>query len=134
MASYNVPDDLRYSKSHEWVKDLGKNKYRFGITDYAAKHLGDITYIELPEIDDSIDREESGCVIETVKSSEDVFNHISGSVCARNSDVLSETPEIANTDCYGKGWLYEIQAENADDFKVLMTAEEYEKYLEDLGD
>jgi glycine cleavage system H protein len=134
MANYIVPGDLRYTKTHEWAKDLGGNKYRVGITDYAAKHIGDVTYVELPHIDDELDKDEPGCVIETVKSSEDVYNSIGGTVVLENGDILNENPEIINSDPYGEGWLYEIKAKSADDFKALMSREAYEKLLEELGD
>ncbi|HSA32393.1 MAG TPA: glycine cleavage system protein GcvH [bacterium] len=134
MANYLVPGDLRYSKTHEWIKDLGGNKFRVGISDYAAKHIGDVTYVELPQVDDEIGKEESGCVIETVKSSEDVYNSITGKVIAENGDILNDNPETINNDCYGEGWLYEIQAASADDFKALMSPADYEKFLAELGD
>jgi glycine cleavage system H protein len=88
----------------------------------------------LPHVDDDLDKEESGCVVETVKSSEDVYNTIAGTVITENGDTLSEAPETINSDPYGDGWLYEIKAKGADDFKALMGHVEYEKYLEELGD
>ncbi|MGI6394978.1 MAG: glycine cleavage system protein GcvH [bacterium] len=128
MADYIVPSELRYSDNHEWVRDLGGGRYRTGITDYAAQHIGDVTYVELPEIGSEIDKDAVDCTIETVKSSEDIFNHVSGQIVAVN-DLLSESPETINSDCYGDGWLYEVKADNDDDFASLMTAEEYERFL-----
>ncbi len=132
--SYLVPKDLRYTKTHEWVKNLGNNKYRVGISDYASKHIGDVTYVSLPEVDSTFAKEESICTIETVKSSEDVFNPIAGTVIAENGAVLSDAPETLNSDCYGDGWLYEIKADSDADFKALMDAAAYEKFLAELGD
>jgi len=132
--SYVVPSDLRYTKTHEWVKDLGGNHYRIGITDYASKHIGDVTYVSLPEVENTLRREESVCVIETVKSSEDVYNPIAGVVVAENSAVLNDAPETINTDCYDEGWLYEVKASSADDYESLMDAEAYKKFLAELGD
>lgn len=128
MANYNVPSELRYSDNHEWTKDMGGNRYRAGITDYAAQHIGDVTYVELPDPGSEVDKESVDCTIETVKSSEDIFNQVGGLVVAIN-DALEDTPEIINSDCYGDGWLYEIKAESDDDFNALMSADEYEKFL-----
>jgi len=128
MANYNVPSELRYSETHEWVKDLGNKRYRLGITDFAAQHAGDITYVELPETDIVIEKDDVDCTIETVKSSEDICNQISGTVVAVN-DMLEDSPETVSNDCYGDGWLYEVEAESDEDFNSLMTAEEYEEFL-----
>jgi glycine cleavage system H protein len=132
--SYNVPEGLSYSKTHEWVKKMSGNRYRVGVTDYAAQHIGDVTYVELPEMDSEIEREDSNCVIETVKSSEDVYNQISGVVAATNEDVLNDNPELVNSDCYEEGWLYEIESADSSEFKGLMTSSQYKQYLETLED
>ena len=128
MANYNVPSELRFSETHEWVKDLGNKRYRIGISDFAAQHAGDITYVELPETDIVIEKDDVDCTIETVKSSEDICNQISGTVVAVN-DMLEDSPETVSNDCYGDGWLYEVEAESDEDFSSLMTAEEYEEFL-----
>ena len=128
MSNYNVPSELRYSRTHEWVMDLGNGRYRLGITDFAAQHAGDITYVELPETETVIDKDGVDCTIETVKSSEDICNQITGTVTAVN-DMLEDSPETVSSDCYGDGWLYEVEAENDEDFSSLMTAEEYEEFL-----
>ena len=130
MANYNVPSELRYSRTHEWVMDLGNQRYRLGITDYAAQHAGDITYVELPETDIAIEKDDVNCTIETVKSSEDICNQISGTIVAVN-DMLNKDSNISivSEDCYGDGWLYEVEAESDEDFSSLMTAEEYEEFL-----
>ena len=128
MSNYNVPSELRFSETHEWVKDLGNKRYRIGISDFAAQHAGDITYVELPETDIVIEKDDVDCTIETVKSSEDICNQISGTVVAVN-DMLEDSPETVSNDCYGDGWLYEVEAESDEDFNSLMTAEEYEEFL-----
>ena len=128
MSNYNVPSEIRYSRTHEWVMDLGNKRYRLGITDFAAQHAGDITYVELPETETVIDKDGVDCTIETVKSSEDICNQITGTVTAVN-DMLEDSPETVSSDCYGDGWLYEVEAENDEDFSSLMTAEEYEEFL-----
>ncbi|MBP5435763.1 glycine cleavage system protein GcvH [bacterium] len=133
MSNYSVPSNLRFSETHEWVEDLGNNKYRIGISDFAAQHVGDITYVELPEINEDVDNESVVCNIETVKSSEDINNQISGTVSAIN-EMLSENPEIIVADCYGDGWLYEVQSDSDEDFKALMSADEYDKFLDEQDD
>jgi len=133
MSNYSVPSNLRFSETHEWVEDLGNNKYRIGISDFAAQHVGDITYVELPEINEDVDNESVVCNIETVKSSEDINNQISGTVVTIN-EMLSENPEIVGADCYGDGWLYEVQSDSDEDFKALMSADEYDKFLDEQDD
>jgi len=133
MANYNVPSELRYSENHEWVRDLGGNKYRIGVSDYAAQHIGDVTFVELPEVGSEVDKDSVECVVETVKSSEDIYNQIAGTVSAAN-DSLEDNAEIVNSDCYGDGWLYEVTSDGDEDFNALMTAEEYEKYLAEQED
>ncbi|MBO4441241.1 glycine cleavage system protein GcvH [bacterium] len=133
MSNYSVPSNLRFSETHEWVEDLGNNKYRIGISDFAAQHVGDITYVELPEINEDVDNESVVCNIETVKSSEDINNQISGTVVSIN-EMLSENPEIVGADCYGDGWLYEVQSDSDEDFKALMSADEYDKFLDEQDD
>lgn len=133
MSNYNVPSELRFSKTHEWVKDLGDYRYRVGISDYAAQNAGDITYVELPDKDVVLDKEASECIIETVKSSEEIVNQIEGTVVAVNN-VLEDNPELVSSDCYGEGWLYEIQSDSDEDFYSLMNAEDYEKFLAEQDD
>jgi glycine cleavage system H protein len=133
MANYNVPSELRYSDNHEWVRDMGGNVFRTGVTDYAAQHIGDVTYVELPEVGSEVDKESVDCTVETVKSSEDVFNQVGGHISAVN-ESLEDTPEVINSDCYGDGWLYEVKTDNDDDFNSLMSAEEYEKFLSEQED
>ena len=132
--SYNIPGELRYSKTHEWVRDMGDNIYKFGVSEYAAKHIGDVTYIEFPEVDSDMEKDDTECVVETVKSSEDVVNHINGTVVNVNEDILADTPELVNSDCYEDGWLFSIKAEDDSDFKDLMTADQYKEYLSTLED
>jgi len=126
------PENLKYAKSHEWVQKLDSS-FRVGVSNYAAGSMGDVTFVELPEVGDDVETEDSPCVIETVKSSEDVINPIAGEVVAANEE-LEDTPEIVNSDCYGKGWLYEVKAADASGYDALMSAEEYEKFVASLED
>jgi glycine cleavage system H protein len=104
----NVPSNLKYTKEHEWVEDLGTNRVRFGITDYAQGALGDIVYIQLPKAGDVI---ESGKVcgeVESTKSVSEIFAPVSGRVLSVNSE-LENAPEKINVDPYGLGWIAEVE-------------------------
>lgn len=132
--SYNIPDELKFTKTHEWVKDLGGGKYKVGVSEYAAKHIGDVTYVELPDVDSEVETDDSNCVVETVKSSEDVYNPVRGTIIETNEDLLGETPEVVNNDCYEDGWLYVVEADSADDFNELLSASQYKEFLNSLED
>ncbi|MCK5809094.1 glycine cleavage system protein GcvH [bacterium] len=126
------PENLKYAKSHEWVQKLD-DRFRVGVSTFAAGSMGDVTFVELPEVEDDVDAEDSPCVIETVKSSEDIINPITGTVAAINGE-LEDTPETVNSDCYGDGWLYEVKGTDASEYDALMTPEEYTKYVASLED
>lgn len=128
--SYNIPEKLRFKETHEWVEDLGNNTYKIGISDYASQHIGDVTFVELPEVDASVDAGETECVVETVKSSEDIFFPISGTIAAVNEE-LEDVPENVNDDCYGEGWLFEIKSEDRKAFDELMSSTEYTEFLKE---
>jgi glycine cleavage system H protein len=129
MTNYNIPEGLKFTKTHEWVEKIADNTFKIGISEFAAKSIGDVTFVELPEIDSDVDKEDAICTIETVKSSEDIFNPIEGTVVAVN-ETLEDTPEIINSDSYDEGWLFEIKG-SVEDFEALMSAKEYEKFLEE---
>lgn len=104
----NVPVNLQYSKDHEWVEDLGGNRFKIGITDYAQGALGDIVYVQLPKVGDSV-TEGSVCgEIESTKSVSELFSPVTGKVIAVNSQ-LDAAPETLNSDPYGAGWIAEIE-------------------------
>lgn len=123
------PDDLRYHKEHTWIKVSG-NKGTIGITDYAQDSLGDIVYIDLPEIDATVEANSEFSEIESTKATSSVISPVSGKVTEVNEE-LSESPEIINEDAYGKGWIAVIELENSDEIDDLMDASEYEKYVEE---
>jgi len=124
----NIPEDLRYSPDHEWVR-LEGGKVRVGITDYAQDALGDIVYVSLPDV--GADLEEGAAVgeLESTKSVSDVYAPLAGSVVARN-DALDATPELVNSDPYGEGWLFEIVPSDAAAVDALMDAEAYRATVE----
>jgi glycine cleavage system H protein len=114
------PDDVRYHKEHTWVKVSGK-KGTIGITEYAQDALGDIVYIDLPEVDDEV---------EATKATSAVISPVSGKILKVNEE-LSESPEVINEDPYGKGWIAVIELENPSEVDDLMDATEYDKYIEE---
>ena len=123
------PDDIRYHKEHTWVKVSGK-KGTIGITDYAQDALGDIVYIDLPEVDVSVEANSEISEIESTKATSSVISPVSGKVIEVNEE-LSESPEIINEDPYGKGWIAVIEIDNSFELDDLMDASEYEKYVEE---
>jgi glycine cleavage system H protein len=123
------PDDLRYHKEHTWVKVSGK-KATIGISGYAQDALGDIVYIDLPDVDMDLELNSEFGEIESTKATSSLIAPISGRVIEVNED-LSETPEIINEDPYGKGWIAVIEIEDMSELDDLMDASEYAKYVEE---
>jgi glycine cleavage system H protein len=124
-----VPDDLRYSNDHEWVKVEGKHAV-IGITDYAQSELGDIVYMELPEVGAEVAAEEEITEIESTKTTSPVLAPISGKIIEVN-DELKESPQLINEDPYGKGWIAVMSIGSSDDLDALMSAKEYEEFIEE---
>lgn len=123
----SVPKDLKYTKEHEWVRVEG-DVVTVGVTDYAQSEMGDVVFVELPEVGSSITAGDQLAVIESVKAVSDVFSPVSGTVEAVN-EALEETPELVNEDCYGEGWIARIQCTDPAELDTLLSAEEYEQYL-----
>lgn len=119
----NTPKDLRYSEEHEWVKVEGE-KVRIGITDFAQSELGDIVFVELPEVGDEIKADEPFGSVESVKTVSELYAPISGKVVEINED-LDDSPEFVNESPYEKAWMVVIEPSNAADVENLMTAEQY---------
>lgn len=123
------PEDVKYHKEHTWVKVSGK-KGTIGITDYAQDALGDIVYIDLPEVDTSVEANSEISEIESTKATSSVIAPVSGRIIKVNEE-LSESPEVINEDPYGKGWIAVLELENPDEVETLMDASDYEKYIEE---
>ena len=123
------PDDLKYHKEHTWVKVSGR-KATIGITDYAQDALGDVVYIDLPEVDTDVEINSEIGEIESTKATSSIIAPVSGKVTEVNED-LSESPETLNEDPYGKGWIAIIELEDASEQDDLMDASEYTKYVEE---
>lgn len=123
------PDDLKYHKEHTWVKVLGR-KATIGITDYAQDALGDIVYIDLPEVDMDVKTNSEIGEIESTKATSSIISPVSGRVIEVNED-LSESPEIINEDPYGKGWIAVLEIDDISELDDLMDVSEYTKYVEE---
>lgn len=124
------PENFYYTKDHEWLKVEG-DEALIGITDYAQKQLGDIIYVDLPQVGKILKAKETLGSVESVKSVSDVFSPVSGEVVAVN-EALSQTPDLINKDPHGEGWIARIRLENKEELNQLMKAADYEKYLEGL--
>lgn len=126
----NQPADLRYTKSHEWVRDHGDGTVTVGITDHAQDALGDLVYVELPADGKQVAEGEACAVVESVKAASDIYSPVAGEVIASNT-VLSDAPETVNQDPYGDGWIFKARLANASALDGLLDAEAYEKTLEE---
>ena len=123
------PDDLRYHKEHTWLKVSGR-KVTIGITDYAQDALGDIVYIDLPEVDTDVEANSEIGEIESTKATSSIISPVSGRVTEVN-EYLSESPEMINEEPYGKGWIAIIEVDDVSDLDDLMDSTEYTKYVEE---
>ncbi len=124
-----IPEQLKYTKDHEWISIEG-NIATVGITDFAQRELGDIVYVEIETLGETLDREEVFGTVEAVKTVSDLFVPLSGEIIAFN-DNLETTPEEVNEDPYGKGWMIKIQLSHPEQLTDLLDAEEYKKLLSD---
>ncbi len=123
----NFPDDLKYSKEHEWIKVDGKQA-KVGVTDYAQSELGDVVFVELPAVGDEFALDDTFGTVESVKAVSDIFAPVSGTVVEINP-ALEDSPELINEDCYGEAWMVVIEMDNLNELDTLMNAEEYEAFV-----
>ena len=124
-----TPNDNLYTRDHEWVKIEG-NKAEAGITDHAQKALGDIVFVELPDLEDEIDAGDEFGSIESVKTVTSLFMPMSGRIIAVNTE-LKDNPELINEECYDEGWVIRLELSNPDESAELLSSEEYEEFLLD---
>ncbi|HOJ34215.1 MAG TPA: glycine cleavage system protein GcvH [Candidatus Hydrogenedentes bacterium] len=124
------PDDLYYTEDHEWIRDEG-SEYVVGITSYAVEQLGDITYVELPELGADVIRGETVATVESVKAASDVYSPVGGHICEVN-DFLESRPELVNEDPYGEGWFFKLDSVRVSELNKLMKADAYEAYIKSL--
>lgn len=126
----NIPSDLRYAASHEWVRPEGDGIYTVGISDHAQELLGDMVFVDLPDVGDTADLGDDICVAESVKAASDVYTPLTGEIVEVN-ESLEDAPEQVNSDPYGDGWLFKIKASDESELGNLLDAEAYEQSLED---
>ena len=120
-----IPTDLRYTASHEWVRLNDDGTVTIGITDHAQEALGDIVFVELPEVDSELAHGDASCVVESVKAASDIYMPISGEVVDTNQGLVDE-PEMINSSAYDDGWIFKIKPVDEDDIEQLMDASSYE--------
>ncbi|NRA25092.1 MAG: glycine cleavage system protein GcvH [Oleispira sp.] len=125
----NIPTELKYVESHEWLRKEADGTITVGITDYAQAALGDVVFIELPEVGTEVEADEDIAVVESVKAASDVYAPISGKIIAVNEELV-DAPEKANEDPYGDAWFFRMEATDPNVLDGLMTAEDYAEKCE----
>jgi len=125
-----IPSELKYSKEHEWLRMEDDGTVTIGITDHAQELLGDMVFVELPELEDTVSVGDETGVVESVKAASDVYAPISGEIVAINEE-LEDSPENVNNEPYESGWLYRMTSATDADFDDLLTADEYSELIED---
>lgn len=130
LDDYEIPEDLRYSKEHEWARQE-PDRIVVGITDYAQRELGDIVFVELPSAGSTLEKGETFGVVESVKAVSDLYAPVGGEVVEVNGD-LAERPESVNEDCFGDGWLIAIVPDDPEELESLLDAKAYREYLGEL--
>ena len=125
-----TPDDLVYAASHEWVRRLEDNIFEVGITDFAQQALGDVVYIELPEVGQDVTASEECCAVESVKAASDIYAPLSGEIVEVN-ETLDDEPEKLNESPYADGWMFKIKATEISELDALMNAQAYLNQVED---
>ncbi len=127
-----IPNELKYTREHEWIRSMDGGEVEVGITAFAAGQLGDVVFVELPEVGARVTAGEPFGVVESVKSVSDLFAPLTGEVTARN-DELMESPEQVNDASYGAGWMIRIKPDDADAVAALLTADGYAAFLQESG-
>jgi len=125
----DLPEDLQYSVNHTWVEVQSDGSMRVGITDFAQEQLGDVVFVELPEVGRTYAADEECGLVESVKSASDIYCPVSGEIMAVNEDI-EENPEKINTDPYGDGWFFKLEPDDASDLEQLLDAEAYGEVCE----
>ncbi len=125
-----APDNLIYAASHEWAKQLGDDVIEVGISDYAQQSLGDVVYVELPEVGQEVTAGQECCAVESVKAASDIYAPVSGTVIEVNS-ALADEPELLNESPFADGWMFRIKASDTQELANLMSAQSYLAQLDD---
>jgi glycine cleavage system H protein len=129
----DLPGDLLFTKDHEWLRREEDGSVTIGITDHAQSALGDLVYVELPEVGQDVEDGGEMAVVESVKAASDVYAPIGGSIAAINED-LADSPEAINADPYGDGWIVRLDPSDGVDESVLMTPADYQQFIDELDD
>jgi glycine cleavage system H protein len=124
-----IPPNLKYTATHEWVRDDGDGNITVGITDHAQEQLGDIVFVELPTLSKKLSKGDEFAVIESVKAAADVYSPTAGEIAGTNA-ALNSTPELINKDPYGEGWLCKIRLQDTQGLSQLLSADDYAKQIE----
>ena len=124
-----IPGDLKFAPSHEWVRAEDDGTLTVGLSGHAQEQLGDLVFVETPEVDRECEAEEGIAVVESVKAASDIYAPVAGRVVDANPN-LAENPELVNTDPYGEGWLFKLVPNEIDDIENMMTPDDYEAFLE----
>ena len=124
------PSELYYAKTHEWVRREEDGTVTVGITEHAQDALGDVVYVETPEVGDTIAAGDQAGVVESVKAASDIYAPLTGEVTAVN-EALEDTPETINSDAFNDGWFFKLDPEDLGELDTLMSAEEYEQFCDD---
>ena len=128
-----IPGDLKFLKSHEWARVEGNGRVTVGISDHAQGLLGDLVYVELPNVGDSVEGGNAVAVVESVKAASDVYSPVSGRIVEVNS-ALADKPETINEDAYGEGWLFVLESSDADQLAELLSPDDYAELIEGEDD
>lgn len=128
----SIPADLKYLDSHEWVRLESDGTVTIGISDHAQGALGDLVFVEVPEVGRTLSKGGAAAVVESVKAASDVYSPVSGEVVAAN-EALSASPELVNSDPYGQGWLFKVKLSNTGELASLLDASAYGKVVEEAG-
>ena len=126
----DTPKELKYAVTHEWTLDEGEGVVSVGITDYAQESLGDVVYVELPEVGEKVSAADEAGAVESVKAASDIFAPVSGEVIAINED-LEDAPETINDSPYGDGWFFKLKMSDPSELKHLLSADEYIESVEE---
>ncbi len=129
----SIPNNLTYLDSHEWVRLESDGTVTVGISDHAQGALGDLVFVEVPEVGRALTKGGAAAVVESVKAASDVYSPVSGEVIANNSEALSATPELVNSDPYGQGWLFKVKPSDNSELAGLLDAQAYGKVVEEAG-
>ncbi len=128
-----IPVELKYTQDHEWIREQDDGTIEVGITDHAQVSLGDLVFVELPEDDTVVGVGDACAVVESVKAASDVYIPLSGTIVATN-ETLADSPELVNTDPYGKGWLFRLKPDTPAQLDELLDSEGYGRFVAELND